>query len=164
MSPATEEPIVQDAPVTTTVSVRDIPGLKGAELGRSAWRVVTQDDVDLFARVTGDHQWIHVDPERAASGPFGGTIAHGHLTLSLIPVLLSEILVVEGARLGINYGMNRVRFPSPLRVGSRVRATASLAEAEPVEGGIQAVAAVTVSADGSPRPVCVAEIVFRYLE
>jgi acyl dehydratase len=164
MNRTAEEPAADDGPATTTVAVRDILGLRGAELGRSAWRVVTQDDVDLFARVTGDHQWIHVDPERAASGPFGGTIAHGHLTLSLIPVLLSEILVVEGARLGINYGMNRVRFPAPLRAGSRVRATASLAGAEPVEGGVQAVAAVTVSADGTPRPVCVAEIVFRYLE
>jgi acyl dehydratase len=148
---------------TTTVAVGDLLGLTGTELGGSAWRRVTQDDVDLFARVTGDHQWIHVDPERAAAGPFGGTIAHGHLTLSLIPVLLSEILVVEGARLGINYGMNRVRFPAPLRVGSRVRAVATLAGAEPVDGGVQAVAAVTVSADDTPRPVCVAEIVFRYL-
>jgi len=150
--------------VTTTVAVGELIGLRGRELGRSGWRLVTQDDVDGFAEVTGDHQWIHVDPERAASGPFGGTIAHGHLTLSLIPVLLSEILVVEGASLGINYGMNRVRFPAPLRVGSRVRATAELTGAEPVPGGVQAVATVTVSAEGAPRPVCVAEIVFRYLE
>ena len=150
-------------PSSTTVRVGDLLGLAGADLGASGWREVTQEDVDLFARGTGDHQWIHTDPARAAAGPFGGTIAHGHLTLSLIPVLLAEILVVEGASLGINYGMNRVRFPAPLRVGSRIRATAALASAEPVPGGVQAVAAVTVTAEDAPRPVCVAEIVFRYL-
>ncbi|MDX6739456.1 MaoC family dehydratase [Actinocorallia sp. A-T 12471] len=147
----------------TTVHVDDLLTLPGTDLGVSTWREVTQDDVDLFAKVTGDHQWIHVDPVRAADGPFGGTIAHGHLTLSLIPVLLAEILVVEGASLGINYGMNRVRFPAPLRVGARVRAQAALTEAEPVPGGVQAVATVTVTAEDAPRPVCVAEIVFRYL-
>ncbi|ROO85796.1 acyl dehydratase [Actinocorallia herbida] len=149
---------------STTVTVGGLAGLAGAGLGTSDWREVTQEDVDLFARATGDHQWIHVDAERAAKGPFGGTIAHGHLTLSLIPVLLAEILVVEGASLGINYGMNRVRFPAPLRVGSRIRATAALTSAEQVPGGVQAVATVTVTAEDAPRPVCVAEVVFRYLE
>ena len=133
----------------------------GLELGPSEWREVTQDKVNQFADATGDHQWIHVDPERAAQGPFKGTIAHGFLTLSLVPVLVASVYRVDGVRMGVNYGLNKVRFPAPVRVGSRVRAGVELAEVTQVEGGVQIVARVTVEAEGSPKPCCVAETVVR---
>ena len=124
---------------------------------------MTQEQVNQFADATGDHQWIHVDPERAAAGPFGGTIVHGYLTLSLIPVLLSGVVRVEGTLMGINYGLNRVRFPAPVRVGSRVRATGVLKRASVVPGGVQAVYEVTVPVEGGEKPACVAETVVRYI-
>jgi acyl dehydratase len=143
-------------------SVEEFHDLKGAHLGHSQWHLVDQQRVDLFADATDDHQWIHVDPDRAASGPFGGPIAHGYLTLSLTPVLLHDVLDVQGMRFGVNYGCNRVRFPAPLRVGSRVRAGAEVADVEDVEGGVQVVLDVTLEAEGSPKPCCVAQVVYRY--
>jgi acyl dehydratase len=141
----------------------DLPGLVGTEFGTSDWHEVTQTEVNQFADATGDHQWIHVDPERAKAGPFGGTIAHGYLTLSMIPVLMSGVVKVEGVRLGLNYGSNKVRFPSPVPVGSRIRATGVLKEASEVPGGVQAVMEVTVNVEGQDKPACVAETVVRYL-
>ncbi len=117
--------------------------------------------MDLFAEATGDHQWIHVDPERARLGPFGGTIAHGYLTLSLLPMLLQGMVRVPGVGLAVNYGLNRVRFVSPVPVGSRVRATAVPQEVTDVEGGVQLVLAVTVEVEGQAKPACVAETVTR---
>ncbi|MET9931379.1 MULTISPECIES: MaoC family dehydratase [unclassified Streptomyces] len=134
----------------------------GEQLGHSDWLEVDQKRIDLFAEATGDHQWIHVDPERAAAGPFGTTIAHGYLTLSLLPVFVPQVLAVEGVRMGINYGTEKVRFPAPVPVGSRLRATAVLARVEEVAGGVQVTAAVTVEREGSEKPVCVAESVSRY--
>jgi acyl dehydratase len=144
---------------TSTAAVHDAAG---QHLGYSEWHEVDQSTVDLFADATGDHQWIHVDPDRAAHGPFGGTIAHGFLTLSLVPVLCSEIYRVDGVRMAVNYGLNRVRFPTPVRVGSRVRAGMELVEVTDVEGSIQLVSRVTVEAEGAPKPCCVAETVSRY--
>jgi acyl dehydratase len=142
-------------------SIEELAKSAGKEIGPgSAWPV-TQDRVDMFADATGDHQWIHVDPERAAAGPFGGTVAHGYLTLSLLPVLVQDLYRVEGVAMGINYGLNRVRFPAPLRVGSAIRATVTLDSVEPVAGGYQVVATVTVLADGADKPCCVAQTVSR---
>jgi acyl dehydratase len=146
-----------------TVKFEELPSLVGEELGHSEWHDVTQERVDAFADVTGDHQWIHVDRERAAAGPFGGTIAHGYLTLSLLPALMGEVWRVDGVRMGINYGLNRVRFPSPVPVGSRVRAVGRLKEVTPVDGGVQAVVEATVEVDGASKPACVAETVVRFV-
>lgn len=134
----------------------------GAELGVSDWHRVTQEQVNTFAEATGDDQWIHVDVDRATAGPFGGTIAHGFLTLSLCPVVLAEVLDVRGLSMGLNYGLNRVRFPAPVPVGTRVRASVRLVSAEEVAGGIQAVFGLTFEAEGSTKPVCVADWVVRY--
>lgn len=133
----------------------------GETLGPGPWEPVDQQRVDLFADATDDHQWIHVDPARAATGPFGGTIAHGYLTLSLLPALVGRLFRVGGVRMGVNYGLNRVRFPAPLRVGHAVRATATIAEVTPVDGGVQVLTAVTVDSDAGGKPVCVAETVSR---
>ena len=132
----------------------------GDVFGPSSWIEVTQEKVDLFAEATGDHQWIHVDPERAKDGPFGTTIGHGYLTLSLLPVWSYELIPREG-RMGINYGVNRVRFPSPVPVGSKLRSTFEVKELQDFEGGVQATYAVTVEREGQEKPVCVAEVVFR---
>ncbi|MFE3994034.1 MaoC family dehydratase [Streptomyces goshikiensis] len=134
----------------------------GAPLGPSGWLEVDQKRIDLFADATGDHQWIHVDPERAAEGPFGSTIAHGYLTLSLLPSLVPQIMRVEGMKMGINYGVNKVRFPAPVPVGSRLRATAVITEVTEAGGGVQVAATVTVECEGAAKPVCVAESVSRY--
>ena len=131
----------------------------GTHLGYSDWRTITQEQINLFAEATGDHQWIHVDPGKAATGPFGTTIAHGYLTLSLIPMLLHQIYTVEGIRMGVNYGTNKVRFPSPVPVGSKVRAGVDLLELARGPRGTQATVSVTVEREGSNKPVCVAEIV-----
>ncbi len=135
---------------------------EGLELGPSEWRDVRQERVNLFADATDDHQWIHVDPERAAAGPFGGTIAHGYLTLSLVVPITYELLPVEDASLAVNYGLNRVRFPAPVPVGSRIRARLRVAELVEFDGGVQPTLAVTVEREGGDKPVCVAEVVFRY--
>ncbi|MEU9028366.1 MaoC family dehydratase [Streptomyces sp. NPDC048383] len=134
----------------------------GEPLGPSGWLEVDQKRIDLFADATGDHQWIHVDPERAASGPFGSTIAHGYLTLSLLPSLVPQIMRVEGMRMGINYGVDKVRFPAPVPVGSRLRATALITSVTEVGEGVQVAATVTVEREGAEKPVCVAESVSRY--
>jgi acyl dehydratase len=136
---------------------------KGEHLGYSEWHEITQDQVNMFADATGDHQWIHVDLERAAAGPFGGPIAHGYLTLSLIPMLGSQIYQVNGLKMGINYGANKVRFPNPVRVGSRVRAGAEVVSITEMAQGTQAVVKYTVEIDGQPKPACVAETVVLLL-
>lgn len=131
----------------------------GREIGVSIWRTISQEDVDDFARLTGDDQWIHVDPARAASGPFGATIAHGYLTLALIPHLLTTVYRLTGVRSRINFGLNRVRFPAPVPVGSRVRARVRLLELTPRGDDLQAVSEVVIEIEGSDRPACVAETV-----
>jgi acyl dehydratase len=133
----------------------------GLELGPSSWIEVPQSRIDAFAEATEDRQSFHIDPEQAASGPFGTTVAHGYLTLSLLPSASYELLPVEATV--INYGLNRVRFPAPVPAGSRVRATFRLDEVEPVQGGVQVTMTATVDREGGDRPVCVAEVVFRYL-
>jgi len=132
----------------------------GDTFGPSSWIEITQEKINLFADATGDHQWIHVDPEKAKDGPFGTTIGHGYLTLSLLPVASYEVLPRTG-RMGINYGVNRVRFPSPVPVGSRVRATFEVKEVDQFDGGTQQTYVATVERDGQEKPVCVAEVVFR---
>jgi len=147
--------------------MRTISGLdelrraEGEDLGVSDWYEVTQQAVDDFAAVTGDHQWIHVDPERAAQTPFGGTIAHGYYTLSLSPMLSDQIFALEGFAFAINYGLNKVRFPAPLPVGRRIRMRARLSALEDVPGGAQMTLVFTFELEGGDKPVCVAEEVAR---
>jgi len=143
-------------------SADELTAAVGEQLGHSDWLEVDQKRIDLFADATGDHQWIHVDPEKAAAGPFGTTIAHGYLTLSLLPALVPQVMRVEGVRMGVNYGTNKVRFPAPVPVGSRVRATAVVTEVTETGGGVQVTAAVTVEREGGDKPVCVAESVSRF--
>jgi len=145
-----------------TLKLDELHNHVGEQLGASSWHEVTQEQVNLFADATGDHQWIHVDPERAAAGPFGGTIAHGFLTVSLAPLLVQEVLEVADASITINYGLNKVRFPAPLPVGSRIRAQVSCSGVDDVPGGRQATFAVTFEREGSTKPVCVAELLLRY--
>jgi acyl dehydratase len=150
--------------VTTTVaSVAELMALTGKHLGYSAWREVTQDEINTFADATDDHQWIHVDAERAAAGPFGTTIAHGFLTLSLLVPMWSEILHFDGVRLGINYGLNKVRFPSAVPVGSRIRAGATLVSVETVaDGSLQIVVDFVIEREGAEKPCCIAQGLYRF--
>jgi acyl dehydratase len=149
--------------MTTTIEQLDtFHDLVGQHLGYSEWHVVDQATINLFADATGDHQWIHVDPERAAGGPFGRPIAHGYLTLSLVPVYLGEVLQVTGMSMGVNYGCNKVRFPAPVPVDSRLRVGVAVAEVENVTGGVQAVLDVTMEVEGADKPSCVAQVVYRY--
>jgi acyl dehydratase len=149
--------------MTTHVnSIEELTKLVGTHLGYSDYRKVTQEEVNLFADATGDHQWIHVDPERAATGPFGHTIAHGYLTLSLIPVLLGGVIKVDGVAMGVNYGTNKVRFTSPVPVGSEVRAGATLVSVDDIAGGAQVTLDVTVEVKDAAKPSCVAQVVYRY--
>ena len=148
---------------TVFASPDELLGAVGSELGSSDWLEIDQARIDLFADATGDHQWIHVDPEKAADGPFGATIAHGYLTLALTNQFLPEIVRVEGASMGINYGTDKVRFPQPVVVGSKVKGSAVLTEATEVSGGVQAVITITVEVEGSDRPACVVESVSRFL-
>ena len=134
----------------------------GHELGSSEPFVITQERIDQFADATEDHQWIHVDPERARSGPFGGPIAHGYLTLSLLPHLIAQAYQVTGVRMGVNYGLNRLRFPSPVPAGASVRGTFTLNDLKPVEGGVQVVVGFEVRADGGAKPAAAGEAVFNY--
>jgi len=146
------------------VPLAQMPSLVGQALGESDWILVDQARIDRFAEATGDHQWIHVDPVRAASGPFRSTVAHGFLTLSLLPEMSASALEVTGTRMGVNYGLNRVRFPAPVPVNSRLRGRFKLLSYEPIEGGAQMVIEVTMEREGSDKPVCVAEsIVRRYV-
>ena len=148
--------------MTTTTTMAELPGLVGTELGTSDWHEVTQEHINLFADATGDHQWIHVDVERAkAESPFGGPIAHGYLTLSLLAPLSAQVLLVTDTVMGVNYGLNKVRFPSPVPVGSKVRLTATLTNIEDIAGGLQNTLAVTVEREGGDKPVCIAEWVVR---
>jgi acyl dehydratase len=149
---------------TTFQAPKDLLGAVGRKLGESAWLTIDQARVDQFADATGDHQWIHVDPERAKSGPFGGTIAHGYLTLSLVNSFLPELLEVRGVSMGVNYGCDKVRFPSPVKVGARVRGAGEVVAAEEVKGGaVQVVVRVTVEIEGSDRPACVADTISRFI-
>lgn len=133
----------------------------GQVVGTSDWITITQERIDEFARATGDLQWIHVDPARAAAGPFGTTIAHGFLTLSLLPLMADSAIELGGVRMGVNYGLNKVRFPAPVPVGSRLRGVFKLVGFEPIEGGAQITMEVTMERDGSAKPVCVAESLSR---
>ncbi|MBB5918016.1 acyl dehydratase [Nocardia transvalensis] len=135
----------------------------GTEIGISDWMTVEQDRIDTFAEATGDHQWIHVDPERAASGPYGRTIAHGFLTLSLLVPLANQAASVGGIRMGINYGLNKVRFITPVPSGGRIRARVALDSVRDIPGGVQAERTVTVELEGADKPACVAESIVRYL-
>jgi acyl dehydratase len=134
----------------------------GRHLGYSDWLEIDQHRIDLFAEATGDHQWIHVDPARAASGPFGKTIAHGYLTLSLANLFLPEIMQVDNVSMGVNYGCEKVRFPAPVPVGSRVRGGGEVISAEEVKGGVQVVVRMTIEIEGSERPACVIDTVSRF--
>ncbi len=149
--------------MSTTTTMAELPALKGTELGTSEWVEVTQERVNLFADATGDHQWIHVDVERAkAESPFGGPIGLVYLTLSLLIPMWSQVLDVSDATMAVNYGLNKVRFPSPMPVGSKLRLTATLTEVEEVAGGLQLTVAAVVEGDGIAKPVCIAEPVFRF--
>lgn len=134
----------------------------GHDLGTTEWTTVTQDRIALFADATGDHQWIHVDPERAASGPFGGCIAHGYLTLSLVNLFLPQLIQVDNLRMGVNYGCDRVRFPAPVRVGARIRGRGEVVRVEQVGAAVQATVRVSVEIEGGDRPGCVVDTISRY--
>ncbi len=135
----------------------------GADLGHSDWLEIDQERINLFADATDDHQWIHVDVEKAKGGPFGAPIAHGYLTLSLVNHFLPDLYAVPSAKMGINYGCNKVRFPSPVPVGSRIRASGQITEVGEVSGGVQVVVRVTVEVEGVPKPACVADTVSRFI-
>ncbi len=147
----------------TANGLDELKALAGSDLGRSSWLEITQERVNTFADATGDHQWIHVDEEKAKAGPFGGTIAHGYLTLSLVIPLFGELLDVRGVSMGINYGLNKVRFPAPVPVGSKVRLAATLGAIEDAGvNAVQLVADFTVEVDGGSKPACAAQAVYRY--
>jgi acyl dehydratase len=150
--------------VSSFATLAELGDAVGRHLGYSEWWDITQDRVNTFADATDDHQWIHIDVERAATGPFGGPIAHGYLTLSMAVPLVEQILEVGGVAMGINYGTNKVRFPAPVPVGSRLRAGATLASLERFEGGAQATLDLVFEIDGGTKPVCVAQVVYRYYE
>jgi acyl dehydratase len=150
------------AQTTTVDDIDGVQGLVGRHLGYSDWVTITQEQVNRFADATGDHQWIHVDPERAArESPFGGPVAHGYLTLSLLPMLVPQIVEITGFAMGVNYGTEKVRFPAPVPVGSRVRAGATLDSADPIEGGVAMVLTVTVEIQGGAKPAMVATSLSR---
>ena len=140
----------------------DLKNAVGQHLGYSEWLTITQERINQFADATGDHQWIHVDPVRAKDGPFGACIAHGYLTLSLVNLFLPQIVEVRGVRMGVNYGVDKVRFPAPVRVGARIRGGGELVNVEEVKGGVQATIRVTVEIEGSDRPGCVVETISRF--
>jgi acyl dehydratase len=146
----------------TINGIEELSSLVGEHLGYSDYVEITQEQVNTFADATGDHQWIHVDVDRAAQGPFGGPIAHGYLTLSLGPMLSPQIFTVAGISMGVNYGASRIRFPSPVPVGSRLRLGAVLQSVEEVAGGAQVTMEFTFEVEGAPKPSCVAEVIFRY--
>jgi acyl dehydratase len=145
----------------TITGLDELNAAEGEVLGTSDWHDVTQEAIDAFADVTGDHQWIHVDVERAKDTPYGGTIAHGYYTLSLAPMFTAQVLSLEGFAFAINYGLNKVRFPAPVPVGSRVRATVRLAALEPIAGGAQMTLELTFEVEGGGKPACVAESLAR---
>ena len=141
----------------------DLDNAIGSALGESEWLTIDQERINLFAEATGDHQWIHVDPERAKDGPFGACIAHGYLTLSLVNMFLPQIIEVRGIRMGVNYGTDKVRFPAPVPVGSRVRGSGELVKTEDTkDGAVQATVRVTVEIEGNDRPACVVDTISRF--
>lgn len=140
----------------------DLLKIVGQQLGTTEWMTISQQQVDLFADATGDHQWIHTDPGRAANGPFKGTIAHGYLTLSLAPVVISQVLQIKEATAALNCGIDRVRFPAPVRVGSQLRATVAVMRAQQKTAGVESVFTVTFDIDGEQRPACVADVIVLY--
>ncbi len=147
------------------IVIHGLAGLQeraGQTVGASGWKTVEQDDITTFAKLTGDEQWIHVDPERAASGPFGATIQHGFLTLGMSTGLLWSVCTVDGFGMILNYGLNKVRFPDPLVVGSRFRMHVAIAELKELQGGVEVVWRLTYEVEGKPKPCCVADLVFRY--
>ncbi|MBA9007009.1 MULTISPECIES: MaoC family dehydratase [Thermomonospora] len=149
--------------MTTRVHIDDLAGLAGKDLGASSWLEVPQSRIDTFADATDDHQWIHVDPERAKEGPFGGAIAHGFLTLSLFIPMFTELLDVDGVTTKVNYGLNKVRFPAPVPAGSRIRLAARVADAREVAGnGVQITVDGTVEIEGGSKPACVLQSVSRF--
>jgi acyl dehydratase len=139
--------------------IADLEAAVGTHIGHSEWRTITQEQIDAFASATGDHQWIHVDRERAARGPFGCTIAHGYLTLSLVPMMVWEVYTIDGAQMGVNYGADKLRFPAPVPVDSRIRAGVDLLSVAPGGGGHQVRSRVTVEREGGDKPVCVVDTV-----
>ncbi|MEO6651843.1 MAG: MaoC family dehydratase [Ilumatobacteraceae bacterium] len=142
----------------------ELKSLVGEHLGYSPYVEITQDQVNLFAEATGDHQWIHVDVEQANAGPFGGPIAHGYLTLSLGPVLYPQVVTITGYSMGVNYGCNKVRFPAPVMVGSRIRLCVTLNEVTDIDGGVQTALGFTFETEGGSKPNCVAEVIYRSYE
>jgi len=163
------EPIVEEVASGSPVVIQGLEGLQervGTEGGVSNWRTVQHDDISTFATLTGDEQWIHVDPERARTGPFGATVQHGFVTLGLATGLLWEVCTVEGFSVVLNYGLNKVRFPAPLRVGSRIRMHVLVADVKAIEGaagrGAEVVYRLTYDVEGQDKPCCVADLVFRY--
>jgi acyl dehydratase len=163
------EPIVEEVTTGAPVVLHGLEGLRervGQEVGVSGWRTVRQEDIETFATLTGDQQWIHVDPERAKSGPFGATVQHGFLTLGMATGMLWEVCTVEGFDVVLNYGLNKVRFPAPLRVGSRIRVHVAVAEVKALQSdgapAAEAVYRLTYEVEGQQKPCCVADLVFRY--
>lgn len=143
-------------------SAEQLLAAEGQDLGATDWLEIDQARVNLFAEATGDHQWIHVDPERAASGPFGGCIAHGYLTLSLVNLFLPQLIQVDNLRMGVNYGCDRVRFPAPVKVGARIRGRGEVVRVEQVGAAVQATVRVSVEIEGGERPGCVVDTISRY--
>jgi acyl dehydratase len=150
------------ADMLTVSGVEGLKGIVGQHIGYSDWHEVTQEQVNLFAEATGDHQWIHVDPERAKAGPFGGPIAHGYLTLSLGPYFLPRMWRVDGFSMGVNYGCEKVRFPSPVPVGGKLRCGATVDAVEEISGGVAVTMTLTFEVEGASKPSCVAQVVYRY--
>ncbi|GAB1819561.1 MaoC family dehydratase [Herbidospora sp. RD11066] len=144
-------------------NISELKAAQGTHLGFTDWRPVTQEQVNLFADATGDHQWIHIDAERAAQGPFGGTIAHGFLSLSMLPALMSELIRVEGLAMGINYGLNKVRFPAPVPVGARIRAGGEIAELTDTAQGVLGTLKMVIEVEGVAKPACAAEQLVLYI-
>ncbi|WP_062267067.1 MaoC family dehydratase [Endozoicomonas arenosclerae] len=152
----------QKQATTVFKSPLDMKDKVGEVLGTSDWLKIDQERINLFAEATGDHQWIHVDPVKAKDGPFGACIAHGYLTLSLVNLFLPDIVDVQGIKMGVNYGCDKVRFPNTVKVGSRVRGVGELVQVEEVKGGIQSTVRVTVEVEGEDRPACVVDTISRY--
>jgi len=148
--------------VNTANGLDEIRALAGKDLGKSAWLEITQDRVNLFADATDDHQWIHVDPERAAEGPFGATIAHGYLTLSLVIPLFNDLFHVTGISMGINYGLDKLRFPAPVKVGSKIRLGGTVAQVDEVPGGLQVSVDLAIEIEGEAKPALAARGIYRY--
>ncbi|CAK7282790.1 MaoC family dehydratase [Streptomyces misionensis] len=149
----------------TVTGLDEIKALAGADLGRTDWMEITQERVNAFADATGDHQWIHVDPERAAAGPFGAPIAHGYLTLSLVIPLFNDLLAIEGVSMSINYGLDRVRFPSPVKAGAKIRLHGTVDSVEEVKGnGVEMRLTFMIEVEGSEKPACVASALYRHYD